>query len=339
MPIITVTKSDHRILQTISDTIHSSRKILVITGAGISTNSGIPDFRSTHGLYNQVKARYPSASTSNITQGKDLFDSVLFSDPTMTSIFYTFLAELRSSVLKVEDTTPTHKFIRTLAETGRLLRCYTQNIDGLEGREGLLTDLSLGKGPSNNSRKRKRCSGCQVVQLHGELDTLRCMHCQVRCAYDDDRVAALMEGRAPDCPSCLTKDRERREAGKRGTRVGGLRPNIVLYGEEHPQGDLIGSITTSDLSAKPDLMIIFGTSLKVHGLKKLVKAFAASIHARKGSGPNVPPRVIFVNNQPAAYSVWKDTIDAWVDMDCDEFVAEVKKRRPAVWERQERLEA
>ena len=288
----------------------------------------------------------------------------------------------------MKDTTPTHKFIRTLAESGRLLRCYTQNIDGLEGREGLATDLSLG---AVNSKKRKRCSlagvpgemalsetaevndyekgevvtapkrGCQVVQLHGELDTLRCMHCQGTCEYDNDRVAALMGGRAPDCPSCVTKDRERREAGKRGTRVGGLRPNIVLYGEEHPQGDVIGRITSADLKSGPDMMIIFGTSLKVHGLKRLVKEFAASIHARalarksststststsgegdeEGEKPTKQevPRVVFVNNQPAANSVWKDTIDAWVDMDCDEFVAEIKRRRPAVWERQERLEA
>ncbi|KAF8453983.1 DHS-like NAD/FAD-binding domain-containing protein, partial [Terfezia claveryi] len=354
MPTTTVTSTDHRALQSIADTIYSSKRILVITGAGISTNSGIPDFRSTHGLYNLVKSRYPpSISSNSISAGKDLFSSSLFTDPTSTSIFYSFLAELRESVLRVKDTTSTHKFIRTLAESGRLLRCYTQNIDGLEGREGLATDLSLGEVVTAPKR------GCQVVQLHGELDTLRCMHCQGTCEYDNDRVAALMDGRAPDCPSCVFKDRERREAGKRGTRVGGLRPNIVLYGEEHPQGDVIGRITSADLKSGPDMMIIFGTSLKVHGLKRLVKEFAASIHARNaarksstsaedgekditGDGKPVKQetlRVVFVNNQPAANSVWKDTIDAWVDMDCDEFVAEIKHRRPAVWERQERLEA
>lgn len=391
MPTTTVTSTNHRALQSIADTIYSSKRILVITGAGISTNSGIPDFRSTHGLYNLVKSRYPpSISSNSISAGKDLFNSSLFTDPTSTSIFYSFLAELRERVLRVKDTTPTHKFIRTLAESGRLLRCYTQNIDGLEGREGLATDLSL--GAAVNSKKRKRYSiagvpgemalsetaaspgvsddmkgevvtapkrGCQVVQLHGELDTLRCMHCQGTCEYDNDRVAALMDGRAPDCPSCVFKDRERREAGKRGTRVGGLRPNIVLYDEEHPQGDVIGRITSADLKSGPDMMIIFGTSLKVHGLKRLVKEFAASIHARNAArksstsaedggkeitGDGKPAkqetlRVVFVNNQPAANSVWKDTIDAWVDMDCDEFVAEIKHRRPAVWERQERLEA
>ena len=383
MPTTTVTSDDHRALLDIADIIHSSKRIVIVTGAGISTNSGIPDFRSTHGLYNLVKARYPASISSNsISAGKDLFSSSLFADPTSTSIFYSFLAELRESVLQVKDTTLTHKFIRTLAESGRLLRCYTQNIDGLEGREGLATDLSLGKGGPVSKKKRKRSSlagvpgeiglgdgeghgdiltapkrGCQVVQLHGELDTLRCMHCQGTCRYDDEKVAALMEGRAPDCPSCLTKDYERRKAGKRGTRVGGLRPNIVLYGEEHPQGDTIGTITRADLTSRPDMMIIFGTSLKVHGLKRLVKEFAASIHSRAKKSPGEgilgegdeggvcgkrvqqPPRVVYVNNQPAANSVWKDVIDAWVDMDCDEFVTEMRRRRPAVWERQETLEA
>lgn len=383
MPTTIVRSDDHRTLLDIADIIHSSKRIVVVTGAGISTNSGIPDFRSTHGLYNLVKARYPSSISSNsISAGKDLFSSSLFTDPISTSIFYSFLAEMRESVLRVKDTTLTHKFIRTLAESGRLLRCYTQNIDGLEGREGLATDLSLGKGGPVSSKKRKRSSfagapgdvalgdgeghgeiltaprrGCQVVQLHGELDTLRCMHCQGTCRYDDEKVTALMEGRAPDCPSCLTKDHERRKAGKRGTRVGGLRPNIVLYGEEHPQGDAIGTITRADLTSRPDMMIIFGTSLKVHGLKRLVKEFAASIHSRvrktssegilregdvggvRGKRVQQPPRVVYVNNQPAANSVWKDVIDAWVDMDCDEFVAEIRKRRPAVWERQETLEA
>lgn len=359
MPTTKVTPTDLRDLQTIADTIHASKKIIVVTGAGVSTNCGIPDFRSTHGLYNQVKAEYGSSLQSNITQGKDLFDSVIWKDAHTTQLFYTFITKLRNEIINVKDTTVTHKFIRTLAETGRLQRCYTQNIDGLEGREGLLTDLSLGKGPPR-ARKRKRevlagmaseaelpgtdvvtaaPKGCQVVQLHGELDTLRCHHCQGQCEYDEERVATLLAGQSPACPTCLAVDQERRDAGKRGTRVGGLRPNIVLYGEEHPQGDLIGTISSSDISARPDLMIIFGTSLKVYGLRALVKDFANSIHSKVKKDDKHPFRVIFVNNEPAANSIWKDVIDAWVEMDCDAFVNEMKRLRPAVWERQEKIEA
>lgn len=47
-----------------------------MVGAGISTGSGIPDFRSTEGLFATLKAQYPEAK---LTSGKDLFDASLFS--------------------------------------------------------------------------------------------------------------------------------------------------------------------------------------------------------------------------------------------------------------------
>lgn len=188
------------------------------------------DFRSADGLYNLVKSRYPSA----VVKGRDLFDSVLFADPTSTQLFYTFISSLRNEIISVKDTTSTHKFIRKMSETGRLLRCYTQNIDGLEEREGMTTNLSLGKG------KRKRTStvlagiveseeekGCQVVQLHGDLNALRCTQCQGLCKYDKEKVESLLDGTAPECPVCAVKDQQRRENGKRGTKVGNLRVSLI----------------------------------------------------------------------------------------------------------------
>lgn len=94
---------------------------------------------------------------------------------------------------------------------------------------------------------------------------------------------------------------------------------------------MIGKVTQADLSARPDLMIIAGTSLKVHGLKRIVKSFAASIHAKGG-------KVIYVNNTAAANSVWKDVIDYHVEMDCDRFVTELKEKRPDIWQLQSTLD-
>ena len=186
----------------------------------------LQDFRSEEGLYNLVKSRYPDI----VVKGKDLFDSVVFGNPASIKVFYTFIAQLRDSILAVKETSPTHKFIRALGENGRLLRCYTQNIDGLEEREGMTTNLALGKG------KRKRPSaensdipdteeekGCQVVQLHGDLNLLRCMQCQALCKYDKVKVETLRDGEAPDCPDCVGMDETRRQSGKRGTRIGSLR--------------------------------------------------------------------------------------------------------------------
>ncbi|KAF8544932.1 DHS-like NAD/FAD-binding domain-containing protein [Trichophaea hybrida] len=333
MPIITVTPSCSRQLQSVADSVARSKKIIVVTGAGISTNCGIPDFRSTDGLYNLVKAQYPNA----VVKGRDLFDAVLWSDPTSTSLFYTFLANLRSEVLKVKETTSVHKFIRTLAETGRLQRCYTQNIDGLEEREGLVMNLSHGKG------KRKRPSpitvddnrtdqekGCQVVQLHGNLKSLRCTNCQMLTTYTPSAVRTLLSGVAPLCEACQIASECRQAAGKRGIKVGHLRPNVVLYGEEHPDAEMVGILAEADIKAAPDLMIILGTSLKVHGLKVVVKEFSKAVHAKGG-------KVLFVNNTPPTDSVWSDVIDYFVEMDCDVWVADVKARRAAIWERQTKL--
>lgn len=78
-------------------------------------------------------------------------------------------------------------------------------------------------------------------------------------------------------------------------------------------------------------MIILGTSLKVFGLKRIVREFAKAVHARGG-------KVIYVNNTPAANSAWKDVIDYHIDMDCDKWVADVKKRRFDIWEIQAKLD-
>lgn len=78
-------------------------------------------------------------------------------------------------------------------------------------------------------------------------------------------------------------------------------------------------------------MIILGTSLKVFGLKRIVREFAKAVHARGG-------KVIYVNNTPAANSTWKDVIDYHIDMDCDKWVADVKKRRFDIWEVQVKLD-
>lgn len=67
----------------------------------------------------------------------------------------------------------------------------------------------------------------------------------------------------------------------RSTAIGGLRPNIVLYGEEHPHGDVIGTCIARDARSKPDVMLIIGTTMKVLGLKKLVRDIAKSMKDNK----------------------------------------------------------
>ena len=287
---------------------------------------------------------------SNI-KGKDLFDSILWKDPVSTSVFYTFIASLRKQLhIDKRRTTPTHRLIRTLRDNRKLVRCYTQNIDGLESRLGLCTDLARGKGTRTRFTKKSMekpkaaarllpggdlDGGCEVVQLHGDLDALRCTLCQQTCPWEvSNNESRLLAGKAPTCQSCIAIDKDRQDRGKRGTRVGTLRPNIVLYGEEHPSADAVGAISAHDLALSPDTLLILGTSLHVHGLKVLVKEFAKSVHARaNGKG-----KVIFVNLTRPTESMWRDVIDYWVSMDCDEWVATMKRHRPGIFQVQEELQ-
>ena len=124
----------------------------------------------------------------------------------------------------------------------------------------------------------------------------------------------------------------------RPIRVGSLRPAIVLYDETHPLGDDIGCIHSADLTRKPDLLIIMGTSLKVHGLRKLVKDFAKMVHS--GSSSKKQCNVIFVNKTPPS-SEWSDIIDYHICGETDVWTTKVindwKKMKPADWEVQQTL--
>ncbi|MDI1493122.1 MAG: NAD-dependent deacetylase hst3 [Ramalina farinacea] len=395
MVITEVNQHSHRELHSIADAIASARKIVVVTGAGISTNCGIPvstslcahktqtelaqDFRSEQGLYSLIQSQRDKAQPHTAptrtsprkhaapplllptltktkakdptnTKGKDMFDSMIWKDKTSTSVFYNFIASLRQTIQEdIKKSSATHSFIRTLRDRRRLVRCYTQNIDGLEERQGLSTDISNGKGarsrfskkamerPTNLVRSSSATNldhGCEVVQLHGDLKRLRCTLCQQTLYWDQAHTRPLMAGKAPTCPSCAQVDQSRQDRGKRGTSIGILRPNIVLYGEEHPSAEMIGDIVSYDLATSPDLLLILGTSLHVHGLKTMVREFARSVHSRaKGRG-----KVVFVNLSKPADSAWKDVIDDWVCMDCDEWVAKVRQCRPDIWQIQESLD-
>lgn len=290
-------------LRDVSHGVHKARKVVVVTGAGISCNAGIPDFRSEDGLYNLVKHQYPNA----VVKGKDLFDTILFSNPHSIAVFYTFMAALRSCIQRASPT-DTHKFIHFLKRRKKLLRCYTQNIDNLEGKvqaePSSPCELSLGVDP-----KRRP----DVVQLHGDIDRLRCMQCSEEYEWFPEAEALCDGGDPPACPACLRCQEQRVEAGKRAIGVGSLRPSIVLYGEEHPHGDMIGRCTELDLRAKPDCLIVMGTSLKVTGIRKLVRTMAKRVKENNG-------RVVLVNNTKLCVSAWKNVFDYHIEGDCDEWV-------------------
>lgn len=122
----------------------------------------------------------------------------------------------------------------------------------------------------------------------------------------------------------------------------------MLYDEPHPLGDEIGAIQTADIGRKPDMLIVMGTSLKVHGLKKLVKDFARIVHGSSppegdATKPSKPwtGKVVFVNRTPPG-NEWADIFDYHVAGDTDSWTNKViddwKKLRPADWQVQQTLD-
>lgn len=339
-------------------------------------------------------------------KGKDLFDAQIWADPVRTSVFYTFATSLRQ---KIKDAEPTssHRFISHLRDRGKLVRCYTQNIDQIEEKVGLSTRLLDGPGSKGRFSRRSTANtsqldkmveeasaepcdkkigtepesssqvetsaessqqsttptqsdenttattdaetssaeqakvvrkpskrepprpGVECVFLHGSLELLRCFLCGRVCSWDDDeRETETLSGQQPECPHCVGATVAREERGKRALGVGKLRPDIVLYGEEHPNSHLISPIVTHDLSLYPDMMLILGTSLRVHGLKVMVREFAKAVHSNGG-------KVVFVNFTKPPESSWGEVIDYWVQWDCDAWVRDLEFRIPKLWQEPE----
>ena len=128
-------------IQKLQNAINESNYIVFFGGAGVSTESGIPDFRSKNGLYNQ-KYKYPP---------EEILSHTFFM--THTEEFFEFYKAKMNS-LKYQPNT-THKKLAELEKEGKLKAIITQNIDGLHQKAG-----------SKN-----------VLELHGSVMHNYCMKC------------------------------------------------------------------------------------------------------------------------------------------------------------------
>jgi len=123
------------------------KNIVIMCGAGISTNAGIPDFRTpSAGLYFKLR-KY------NLPYPEAVFEGSYFRRDPLP--FYGLIRELFPSTL---TPTLTHKFFSLLNKKGILRRIYTQNIDALEYLAGVPED--------------------KIVEAHGSFQTSYCTSCQ-----------------------------------------------------------------------------------------------------------------------------------------------------------------
>lgn len=227
------------------------QKIVILTGAGMSVVSGIPDFRSANGLYATMD---PDRLTATQAE-RDLMRL----DPSIALDNHLFLQNQfpcleinRQFLLGTKDqiwkATLAHRFVELLhAKTGKLARLYTQNIDGLEDQ---CTKLP-----------RER-----VVPVHGTMDQADCGMCHNEANFEHfcEQVRTKIKditGTDPNAPA---------ESSHIPCRICGyntLKPSIVLFRQSLPQRFF--ELMPRDVE-DADLLIIIGTSLKVAPANSLV---------------------------------------------------------------------
>ena len=147
--------------------IAAAGKIVVFTGAGVSTESGIPDFRSPGGLWSRFDPddftieRFLSSPETRKKQWKFLFEGGIF-------------AQARPN--------EAHRAIAWLEEQGKLVCVITQNIDDLHQQAG-------------NSPER-------VYELHGNMKWMKCLACLERYPLPVMLARFRENGEIPGCERC-----------------------------------------------------------------------------------------------------------------------------------------
>lgn len=346
--------------------ILKARRIVVICGAGISVQAGIPDFRSSEGLFKTLKRDNPREAQ---VSGKDLFDASVFNSEHTTSLFCQMIAQL-AELSQAAEPTAFHQILKVLDERGKLLRVYTQNIDAIEQKCGLSFGVPVfeekrstkrSKGTIGVSPGEQDCSDAsssekqtphlptdfpRSIPLHG---TLQMLHCQT-CTHSfplKDYLRFLAVGQPPQCPECISMETTRQLIGKRARGIGRLRPSVVLYNEDHKDGEGVGEVVRKDLMGSSkgkgrsgaDLLLVVGTSLRVTGTKRMVREFSKAVRSRGTGSPNSsgssspapslrrspsseepPLKALYLNlDFPVPTREWEGVFDAWIQGDAQQF--------------------
>ena len=153
-------------LEDFAGAIRESSRIVVFTGAGISTESGIPDFRSPGGIW----SRYRPVS----------FQEFISSEASRVEAWKRRVETYRMD--KKAKPNIGHYLVQSLNEKGKLIGLITQNVDGLHSQSGLPEE--------------------KIVELHGSNRIIRCLDCSK--SYDPAIIIERLTGNftSPRCDAC-----------------------------------------------------------------------------------------------------------------------------------------
>mmetsp|Transcript_20030 Transcript_20030/g.45613 ORF Transcript_20030/g.45613 Transcript_20030/m.45613 type:complete len:277 (-) Transcript_20030:181-1011(-) len=113
--------------------VKASKYTVVLTGAGISTSSGIPDFRGPKGIWTKEKERQQEEKNNSKSRKRKLSDTATKSSKTRKEEE----KQGNNNMFACAKPTLTHRAITKLTLDGKLKYCVTQNVDGLHRRSGL----------------------------------------------------------------------------------------------------------------------------------------------------------------------------------------------------------
>ncbi len=224
---------DHETARALRGWLDQYRSIFVLSGAGVSTRSGIPDYRGADGEW---KRRAPVQYLP------------FLSDPA-TRARYWARSFVGWPVVERAEPNRAHHALVALETQGKLSTLVTQNVDGLHQRAGQQA----------------------VIDLHGRIDQVACLGCAVRhtratvqlmLADSNPAWAGMTAGVAPDGDADLESADFNSFKEPTCPGCGGmLKPDVVFFGENVPR-DRVDAAAASLRSS--DAMLVMGSSLMVY---------------------------------------------------------------------------
>ncbi len=144
----------------------NARRAVIFTGAGISTESGIPDFRSPGGIWTRFKPIYYQDFVSSIEARRETWRRKIETDKSM----------------RAAEPNRGHHAVAALVRRGIVSHVITQNIDGLHQRSGIPAE--------------------QVIELHGNATYAKCLECGQRHDIEAIKSDFARDETLPICHGC-----------------------------------------------------------------------------------------------------------------------------------------
>jgi NAD-dependent SIR2 family protein deacetylase len=229
--------------ESLQEFVARHRRLFVLTGAGCSTGSGIPDYRDANGEWKRV--------------ARPVTLQAFLGDERARKHYWarSLVGWKRMGAARPNDA---HRSLATLEHMGRIEQLVTQNVDGLHEAAG-----------SRN-----------VIDLHGRVDVVRCMSCAMRLPREHVQSAliALNSGSdfaaadAPDGDADLENvDFAAFDVPTCNACGGVLKPDVVFFGESVPKDRVAQAMAALE---RADAMLVVGSSLMVYSGYRFARRMA-----------------------------------------------------------------